>query len=128
LVELGTWQVRPKDVKAELGLTKRAYVLVSAEVMGTESRHLVEDVAEVLFDLVRHVDLLLEQIEVVHACVPLDVNRPFLLRIELGHVWDQDTVDLHPKLFFSRLTDRQDTVLGERVVNVFLVVVNRNVR
>ena len=105
--------MRTEHVKAKLHLAQGSDVFIGPEVMWTEGRHLVEDMPKVFLDFVADVNLLLKQIKVIHAGIALDVDRTLLFGVELGHVRDQDTMDLHSQLLLSCLTDRSDAELRE---------------
>ena len=113
LVQLCAWQMRTEYIKAKLHLAQGSDVFIGPEVMWTEGRHLVEDMPKVFLDFIPDVYLLLEQIKIVHACIALDVDRTLLFGVELGHVWDQDTMDLHSQLLLCCLTYRPDAELRE---------------
>jgi hypothetical protein len=105
--------MRTEHVKAKLHLAQGSDMFIGPEVMWTEGRHLVEDMPEVFLDFVANVYLLLEQIKIIHASIALDINRTLLFWVELGHVWDQNTMDLHSQLLLCCLTDRPDAELRE---------------
>ena len=128
LVELLAGQVRWHYLDAKLIEGERAHVLVGAEVVGGQRGHLVKHGGEVLLDLVAHIDLLLEEVEVVHPCVLRQVEAALLHGIHLLEVRDQHLMDLVAQLLLGLSADRLNGVFREGLIDLILVVVDSCLR
>lgn len=128
LIELLRWQMGRHDLDAELVHCQGPHELISAEIVGGQGSHPVEDGAQVLLDLVAHVDLLLKEEKVIHARVLGQVTNVLLDWVDLVKVRDHDHVDLLSKLLFSNTADGLCHVLCESLVDLFLVVVDSCLR
>jgi len=128
LIELLCGQVRRHDRDTKLVLGQLSHVLVSAEVMGRQCRHSVEHAAEVLLNLIAHVDLFLEEVEIVHARVLRQIANVLLYRVDLVQVRNHDLMDLNTQLFFSDTADRLCYVLSECLIHFLLVEIDGALR
>ena len=126
LVQLSTWQVGSDDFKSKFNIDQFTNVLIGLEIMGTESRHFVEDVTQILLYFVVHVNLLFKKIKVIHTRVSLDIIWSRHCWIDLFHIWNENAMNLHPEVFLYLLTDRPNHAFRKGLIDVFFVVVYSN--
>ena len=104
-------QVAGHYLDTELVEGQCAHVFVGGEVLRLQGCHLVEHRAQVLFDLVAHVDLLLKEVESIHARILGQVGDALLNRIQLVQIGDHDLMDLLSELLLRKTADWMDLIL-----------------
>ena len=92
--------------------------------MRRQRSHLVEHGTQVLLDLVAHVDLLLEEIDIVHPRVLGEVDDARLHWIDLVQVGNHDLMDLLSQLLLGQAADRVRHVLSKRLIDLVFVEVD----
>ena len=85
--------------------------------------HLVEYGAQVLLDLVAHIDLLLEEVDIVHPRVLGEVDDARLHWVDLVQVGYHDLMDLLSQLLLGQAADRVRHVLSKRLIDLLFVKV-----
>ena len=103
-------------------------MLISAKVMRCQCCHFVKHRAKVLLDLIAHVDLLFEQVQVVHSAVLGQISHPCRHWIDLIEVVDHNLMDLITQFFLGNAANRLGDILCEGIIDFFFVVVDRGLR
>lgn len=102
-------------------------MFIGLEVMWHQSRHLIENLTEIVPHFFSDAYLLLKQVKGTHHQILVTIERSRFPRVFLCQVWNDGLMNLHSNLLFNLSANRFDDLVTECLEDLFLIVLYCNI-